>query len=171
MAGKKRSSAKPVRSALATQIAARRGKAGAEVALDRFESELEGATRYDIVTALKELEKTGVGQFVVGRSGRKSRFIWGELAESVPSVSARPVPARPAPPAAPPSVEREVRKAAADRAPTHRPEAPGPVGSVRLLEHAFYVRTGVLAKVQLPDDVTRPEIERLCQLLRAIPFE
>jgi hypothetical protein len=166
MAAKKRPSAKPARSALATQIAARRGKAGTEVALDRFESELEGATRYAIVTALKELEKAGVGQFVVGRSGRKSRFIWGEAAESAPSGPARP----PSSPAAP-RVEREVRKASAERVPALPLEAPRPAGTVRLLEHAFYVRTGVLAKVQLPDDVTRPEIERLCQLLRAIPFE
>ena len=39
-----------------------------------------------------------------------------------------------------------------------------------LLEHSFYIRKGLLASLRLPADVTKAEIERLCQCLQAIPF-
>ena len=46
-----------------------------------------------------------------------------------------------------------------------------PEGTSRgMLEHVFHVRSGVLARVLLPDDITKPEVERLCKLLMGVPF-
>jgi hypothetical protein len=39
-----------------------------------------------------------------------------------------------------------------------------------LLEHSFHVRPHVMATFRLPEDITPQEIDRLCQLLQAIPF-
>jgi hypothetical protein len=66
----------PVRSALASKIAGKWAGGRDSVALDRMVSELGDVPRYDIVAALKELEKTGAGEFVVGHAGRKSHFVW-----------------------------------------------------------------------------------------------
>jgi hypothetical protein len=40
----------------------------------------------------------------------------------------------------------------------------------RLLTHSFHLRASVLVTFELPEDITASEIERLCQLLQAIPF-
>ena len=57
--------------------------------------ELTGQNRFDVIAAMKRLEKRGAGKFVVGRKGHPSRF------EQFTAV---------APPPAPPSRE-EVEKA------------------------------------------------------------
>ena len=46
----------------------------------------------------------------------------------------------------------------------------GAGGAARVLRHSFYVRPGALATFELPEDITSAEIERLCLLLRAVPF-
>lgn len=63
-------------SALAKKIAERWGDTGGDVLLDRLVSELQGEQRYDVVAALKELERLGSGEFLVGSAGGKARFIW-----------------------------------------------------------------------------------------------
>jgi hypothetical protein len=69
-------------SPLAARILAQREPGGAEVSLERLEADFADASRYDIVASLKELEKAGVGQFVVGRRGQRSRFVWAEAKAS-----------------------------------------------------------------------------------------
>jgi hypothetical protein len=174
MATKKRSEAATPRSPVAVRIRERWGTSGSEVPLDRIESELDGVARYDVVAALKELEKAGRGQFVVGRKGKKSRFIWhvqaGLPRAASASVSARvPVTKRTAPKRAAArdsSVERE-RELTATSGTGSVPERSS---RPHTLEHAFHVRAGVLVKLQLPADITAQEVERLCQFLQAIPF-
>jgi hypothetical protein len=148
---------------LAARIVQRRDAAHPEVPLERLEAELGDASRYDIVACLKQLEKAGVGEFVVGRKGRKSRFVWAEPADGEPVV------ARPAESAvrAPSRMQGAANRAAA------RPRAQSELatsGASRSLRHSFYVRPGVLATLELPEDISGAEIERLCQLLRALPF-
>lgn len=63
-------------SALAARIVERWGDAGGDISLDRLASELGDSPRYDIVAALKELERAGSGEFSVGNAGRKARFLW-----------------------------------------------------------------------------------------------
>jgi len=164
MATKKRAEASPVRSLAAARIVERWARPGVEVPLDRIESELDGVARYDVVAALKELEKSGVGKFVVGRKGAKSRFVWdGDLQAASPERAAG---RRTASTSAAPRVEEKGQPSLSGvaRAPAVTASSP------RTLEHAFYVRAGVLLKVQLPEDVTPQEIERVCQFLQAIPF-
>jgi len=102
----------PRRSALATRITDKWARSGEEVELDRLVSELGDVQRYDLVAALKELEKAGAGAFVAARAGRKARFQWSakkarSAGPSGPAVVARgatPVVKSPKPTASAPSV-------------------------------------------------------------------
>jgi hypothetical protein len=151
MPGKKRSRAAPGAGKLAAQIQQRWGSAREELALDRLEAELEGSPRYDIVAALKQLEEAGQGELQLGRKGHKPRFMWSGPGRKVAQARGRANTRSAAPP--PPDPAPSSAGAKAD-----------------VLEHAFHVRPNVLATFRLPADVTRSEIDRLCQLLQVLPF-
>ena len=150
MAGKKRNRAVPATGKLAAQIQQRWGGAREELALDQLEAELDGSPRYDIVAALKQLEKAGEGQLQLGRKGHKPRFMWSGPGRKVAQPRARANTRSVAPP-----------PSAATATNGGKPDA---------LEHSFHVRPNVMATFRLPADITRPEIDRLCQLLQALPF-
>jgi hypothetical protein len=199
MAVKRRTGA-PARGPLAERILAQREVGGAEVSLERLEADFADASRYDIVASLKELEKAGRGQFVVGRKGQRSRFIWGETKAAAPARIAKKVRAQrgSAPLAngaraaeAPalssePAPKGSTRKALTPVGkPLARPklsagEAPGAPaapraeraarGSSRTLRHSFHLRPGLLVNLELPEDVTATEVDRFCSFLKAIPF-
>ncbi|MEY4577842.1 MAG: hypothetical protein RL701_2545 [Pseudomonadota bacterium] len=145
---KKPLKAKSPRSALASQIAER--FRGGEVSLDQLISELGDVQRYDIVAALKELERSGAGTFTAGRSGQRARFAWNAAVKN-----AKPV-----------AVEPEVVVSG--------PKAKGATRVVEraggVLEHSFHLRPGYVVSVRIPADVSRGEMDRFCQFLQAIPF-
>lgn len=149
MAGKKRIRATRGTGKLAAQIQQRWGEAREDLALDQLEAELEGSRRYDIVAALKQLEKAGQGQLQLRRKGHETRFMWSGPSRKPPQARAR----------------ANTRSAA----PPPSPVAPAG-GKPDALEHTFHVRPHVMATFRLPADITRPEIERLCRLLQALPF-
>lgn len=157
---------------LATRLAARWSGTGEEIALDRLVSEHGDQQRYDIVAALKELEKAGAGTFEVGRAGRKARFSWGNkplklaVEKKAPEKAPAKTPAkRTAVAPEPQRLQLSQRvKLAADSKPT-RPQA-----SSSELEHSFHLRPGIVVSVRLPTDVTNSEVTRFCQFLQAIPF-
>ena len=154
--GAKRRSVVSDQNPLAAEILARFGASG-EVTVERIESELVERERYDIVAALRELQKAGAGAWVEGRRGSKSRFVWSRQQAPRARGEQRPQPAtsrRAAPPA----------PAAAP------PEAAERLDASPVLEHSFHIRKGVLTSLRLPADVTKDEIERLCLFLQAIPF-
>lgn len=74
------------RNPLAEQILKQRDGAG-EVLLERLEADLADSSRYEIVASLEELERSGRGQFLLGRKGQKSRFVWA-AAKPAPDESA-----------------------------------------------------------------------------------
>lgn len=152
---------------LAAEILSRFGTSG-EVTVERIESELVERERYDIVAALRELQKAGAGAWVEGRRGSKSRFVWSRQQPPRASSGARaksPAKRRagPAAPAVARVVAPAVTPAVAQQGSTQASAPP-------LLEHSFHIRKGVLTSLRLPADVTRDEIERLCRFLQAIPF-
>jgi len=89
-------SAKPARELpkvgpLAARIRQRWSKAGEELPLERLAAELGDSPRYDIVAALKELEKAGLGEFSVGRKGHRASFVWAKRAPQAKPVTTPPV--------------------------------------------------------------------------------
>jgi hypothetical protein len=188
MAVKKRLEAPAIRHPLAERILERREGKDAELTLERLEAEFADASRYDIVAALKALEKAGGGHFVVGRRGQKARFVWAEKPAAEKKVNVTKMSAtRPAAgPAAPvlseePAPKGSTRKLLVpvgkrlDRPKLSTRETPEPAARPertpsRSLQHAFHLRPGVLVSVELPEDVTSIEVERFCSFLKAIPF-
>lgn len=133
--------------------------------LDELAMELRGERRFDIVASLKELERSGVGTFVVGRKGGKSRFVWNERSPSGEKAGGMPVAARPSTMADAAATDRAVPSPQA----TSEPERPV-AASAETLRHSFHLRPGVVTILNLPADITLAEVERLCGFLRAIPF-
>jgi hypothetical protein len=159
MAVKKRAKAAPTLSALASRILSRWGAAKEGLPLERLESELDDERRYDIVAALKELEKANLGELSVGRKGHKTHLTRAPTRES--RAASRSAAAR----------EANAAGAAPGRASSERRARPASsAASPELLEHRFHVRPRVMATFRLPADVTRGEIQRLCELLMALPF-
>jgi hypothetical protein len=163
MAGKKRAQSAPTQVALADRIRRMHGKAGEALALDRLESELPGSQRYDLVAALKELEKAGYGELRMGRKGERPRFVWAAAASSAGATAAAEV-------ASPARSMATGRASRVQAAPAATIAARGAKLNTGLLEHSFHVRPHVMATFRLPEDITPQEIDRLCQLLQAIPF-
>jgi hypothetical protein len=167
MATTKRSNPALVPGALAALVL-EKAAPGEEVSLDRLESELNEAPRYDIVATLMALDKAGAGKFVAGRQGRKAQFVWaGKAAVAAVRASLTAGRAKRAAmpergPAVPPV--RALDKAKRRAAESSSTAAP------RMLDHAFHVRPGVVVSWRLPEDVTPAEIERLCQFLQTLPF-
>lgn len=60
-------------------------KRDSNVALSEIERNAKGLSRNDIVTALQDLQKQGVGEYVVGRRGFPSRFVVGARTAAKPN--------------------------------------------------------------------------------------
>jgi len=175
-----------LRSALAMKIVERWGKNGGEVTVDRLSSELGQVQRYDIVAALKELERTGAGEFFVGRAGSKARFVWAHARASsgaasrkaAKAVAARTVPAARDKRITPAALELRAgaKRASSADAPrtvsggSRASSLPSTAAEGATLEHVFHLRPGYTVTLALPVDVSPSEMERLCQFLQAIPF-
>lgn len=145
---------------LTATIESRWRRTGETLSIERIASELGDVPRYDIVAALKELEKAGAGEFFVGHAGLKSRFEWA-------TPSARAAARTPA--------KKRPRSGKDERAlelpDVSEPSSAGDAASpLSTLEHRFYLRPGFVAAIELPADVTQLEVERFCQFLQAIPF-
>lgn len=170
MATKKRSRVVLTQGTLASKIFEHWARPGDEMPLERLEAELPDERRYDIVAALRALEKGGAGEFTVGKKGSRSCFVWRD--RGALNAARRQLGVDAAPAAAAKNAGGNGRKATAKAATP--PPAPVAVGTTKaspgMLEHAFYVRPGVLATFHLPVDISRQEIERLCQLLQSVPF-
>lgn len=161
MAAKKRANAAPSLGGLAARILSRWGSLKDGLPLERLESELDDQRRYDIVAALKELEKSKLGELSVGRKGHKTVFRWAPAAARAQKRVAATTPGE-----APPTS----RSTQSRTSPRRTTRATAPSSSPPLLEHSFHVRPNVMGSFRLPADVSRAEIDRLCQLLQALPF-
>lgn len=147
------------RNPLAARIVEHAG-ATEEVELDWLEAELGNASRFDIVASLKELENAGAGTFVVGRRGRKSRFVWKEHALARPDSGAEAAAPLPSP-----------RPLVSPRNASLRPPTDASSPPLATLQHSFHLRPGVVTRLDLPADVTKAEVDRLCGFLQSIPFQ
>ncbi|MET0410818.1 MAG: hypothetical protein ABW217_05960 [Polyangiaceae bacterium] len=162
MAGKKRANAAPSLGGLAARILSRWGSLKDGLPLERLESELDDQRRYDIVAALKELEKAQLGELSAGRRGHKTMFQWAPAAARAQKRVAAAAPNESPPTSrSTPSLTAARKAAVRERASSTPPP---------LLEHSFHVRPNIIGSFRLPADVSRAEIDRLCQLLQALPF-
>jgi hypothetical protein len=133
--------------------AARRQRSQSETKVDRIISLLAAQgheiSRGDIIGAFRSLEDLGAGQFMTGRRGLPSRFVW-----SVGMVS--------------------VGKAAAGE-PQDIEEIPAEeleeAASSDVLVHSFHLRTNLQITLELPADLSGAEADRLANFVKTLPIE
>jgi len=145
----KRAGAKPTpeqsaQSNLAKRIRARWGSSREKLPLDRLETDLAGSRRHDIVVALKELEKAGLGEFAVDPEGHTASFVWIKrkppAANTVTRAPLAQVGSKP--PVANTASKPPVSKASPSRASASKPpasKAPVSKPSLRTERHASAV--------------------------------
>ena len=104
--------------------------------------------RSQIVQLFRQLQEVGCGQFVTGRWGWPSRFVW-----NVGSLAASRVAS---------GEEQEVEPVM---------EAGDQTGEVDELEHTFNLRPDYQVSLTLPLDLTQSEAERLAGFVRTLPME
>jgi hypothetical protein len=107
--------------------------------------------RNDVVAMFRELEGLGCGQFVVGRRGWPSRFVWAGAITSVGRTAT--------------GEEAEVEAIGDDAADAEAPDEAGDT-----LAHSFHLRPDLTVELRLPPDLTPDEARRLAEFVRALPF-
>lgn len=134
---------------------AERQKNASETAVDTVLSTLNRggleATRNEIVSILRDLEEAGAGQFIVGRKGHPSRFVWQGSSTEIGNIARNSAPTRTGQqePLAKPSVE-EVSA---------------------FVKHPFLLRPGTSIYLELPGDLTVVEARRVADFVLSLPFE
>jgi len=133
--------------------AARRRRNQTETKVDRILSLLkeEGheISRGDIIDAFRSLEDLAAGQFVTGRRGWPSRFVWSVGMVSVGKAAA----------GEPQDIEQ---------IPAEEMEEPA---SADMLAHPFNLRMDLQVTLELPADLSRAEADRLANFVRTLPIE
>ena len=107
--------------------------------------------RSELIAAFHALEDAGCGQYVEGRHGWRSRFVW-EVKTLDVSAAAKGQQ----------TLERDVSSDDAVDQPDE---------DVELIEHSFVLRPDLTVSVELPADLTKSEASRLAAFLQALPFE
>ena len=104
--------------------------------------------RSEVIAAFRSLEDVECGQYVEGRHGWPSRFVW-----EVPSLS--------------------VADAAKGRGKLERDAVSPTTGEDDgdLIEHSFVLRPDLTVTLELPADITKAEASRLLLFVQALPFE
>lgn len=119
--------------------------------LARLSNNGSSVKKNDAIAAFRRLEECGCGQYIVGRHGWPSRFVWsvGSLAAchaaqgSIESVDPLPETDE--------DVETEIELDA--------------------VTHYLRLREDFDVELQLPDDLTAREAQRLCSFISAVPLD
>ena len=117
--------------------------------VDEVESELQEqnpeVTRLEILTVFKQLAAADFGEYVVGRRGYPTRFVW-----RIPMSELHRTKASGA-------FEKESYLKSAD--------------SSESLEHSFNLRANLVIHFRLPVDISKSEASRLADFINTLPFK
>lgn len=117
-------------------------------------------SRRDITHLLKELQRAGCGEYVVGRKGHPSRFRW--YVETV-DVGRRAA-------GTPSDIRHGSPNGVGDTLVETRVDGHSPANSDEFT-HRFQLRPDLLVSFRLPADLTTPEATRLADFIKTLPFE
>ncbi len=141
----------PVAQAFLEHAASRKrnsGETNVERALHILRTDGHETTRQQIISVFRSLEDCGCGQFVTGRRGWPSRFVWSMGMISVGRTAAG---------------EQEDAE--------HLEEAMEEEHDSYWLTHSFHLRPDVTLEIDLPADLTAQEAQRIARYVESLPFE
>ena len=144
----------PAVAAVCDEMASRKRNQG-ETKLRRILARLEGngsgLRKHEAIAAFRTLEECGCGQYIAGRHGHPSRFAW-----AVSSLDAC--------------------EAAQGKSNTVDPlpetdEDEGLEAELEAVTHYLRLRDDFEIELELPDDLTQREAERICYFVNALSLE
>jgi len=136
----------------------RRQRNYAEVKVARMATRV-WASRRAVIQVFRKLEGAGCGEFVVGRGGWESRFVWTVgMVEVGKYAKGEEAPIQHVEPTA--GLEPEAEE----------PDEGAPGTSVQLFNHGFQLRPDLRVSLQLPRDLTAGEASRLAEFVKTLPF-
>jgi hypothetical protein len=124
-----------------------------ESTVDRL-SQVTDLSRADVIAVLRVLASMGLGEFVIGRRGQKSRLEWKVGCVSVARVARG---------------EATNIVATEDIAVAEK-ESAGKGGAHETLIHIFRLRPDFPVEMELPANLTASEAQRLADFVRTLPF-
>lgn len=132
---------------------ATRQRSSAETKTDRVISILEqegrGVSRSEVIAVFRQLEQAGCGEYVEGRHGHPSRFVWlVDLREVGRAANGTSAAVSVRPPSASSAAEEDDA----------------------LLPHDFRLRPGLVLRFEFPADLTVTEAGRIADYVRTLPF-
>lgn len=129
--------------------------------LEDLESKVGALHRSDLISVLKELEKVGCGQFIVGRRGHQTRFNWSinavDIAKKISGHQGV-------------DEGEEEEEAAAAEGEEEEEGGDDEEEDEEVVEHRFLLRRDFEVKLSLPASLTRFEAERLADFIKTLPF-
>jgi hypothetical protein len=145
-------SSNPTAKALCDHMASRHNNQ-TETKLERIQVRLQAdghdVKRSELIATFRRFEQIGCGQYIEGRRGWPSRFVW-----AVGSVSAC--------------------RAAIGEISTIEPEAQAidqTPGDEATITHTYNLRADLKIELLLPMDLTPAEAERIATFVKTLPFE
>lgn len=134
---------------------AERSRNRKETTVDRtqqvLKAQIPDISRGTVIEMFKTLEGANCGQFLRGRRGRKSRFLWRHDMIEVGRAAAG-------------EDEGFDNGAGSDEEAEFDDTA-------TFITHTFHLRPDVAVEVDLPEDLTSSEAERLSKFISSLPFE
>jgi len=138
---------------------ANRKNNSSELTADRFEAVLRKdgieLSRNEIISGFKELALLGFGEFVVGRRGQPTRFVWRvQMIEAGKAARGEAVSI--------PYLKMEDEAGEVAVSGPFRPDT---------IRHQFILRPDFTVAIDLPKDFSRGEASRLAEFVRTLPFD
>jgi hypothetical protein len=132
-----------------------RQKSSSQTSVDRLQALLRGlgtpASRAEIVEFFKALEATHCGEFVIGRKGHPSRFVWAvSLISAGQAAAGETINVEALSETEPAELEDEATSG--------------------LLDHRFRLRPELELTVSLPPNLTVAEAVRIADYVKTLPF-
>lgn len=125
------------------------GETNVDRVLQILRNDGHDVTRQQVISVFKSLEDCSCGQFVPGRRGWPSRFVWSTAMISVGRTAAG---------------EQEAVEEFPEE--THEVEEDS-----FWLTHSFHLRPDVTLELEFPADLTSQEAQRIARFVEALPFE
>jgi hypothetical protein len=130
---------------------------GAKMTVDSLHGILNGGehglvNRRTLIRTLRAFAEAGCGRFFTGRHGQPSRFVW-----AVPWATME---------------EAVTGRASAGHSGKTAPTHPAllSAGEAEMFSHPFRLRPGLIISINLPNDLTIAEADRLARFIQALPL-